>query len=97
MQRSNAFALSIVTGLCLLTALGLTACAPNLKPRASEPMPPVVACAAGPAELIPPIPSDPNLEAEWMLKVMSLYEGEIEKRAAVMACLTELKSNGVIR
>lgn len=97
MKLSNVFASSTGIALCLLVASGLTGCATKLKPPVAGPMPPEVNCAAGPAALIPPYPDDPALEAEWILKVLSLYEGEVEKRAAVMACLAELKRDGVIR
>lgn len=97
MKQPNASVLSIVTALCLLSASGLTGCAKNLKRPDAAPTPPLVNCDAGPAALIPPIPEDPAQEAEWILTVLGLYEGEIEKRAAVMACLAGLKREGVIR
>ena len=97
MKRPNASVLSIATALCLLSASGLTGCAKSLKRPDAAPTPPAVNCDAGPAALIPPIPEDPALEAEWILAVLGLYEGEVEKRAAVMACLAELKAEGVIR
>lgn len=97
MNRKSASKSSIATVLCLLIAAGLTGCATKSNVRASAPTPPEVNCSAGPKALIPPKPDDPALEAEWIVQVLALYEGEAEKRAAVMACLAELKRKGVIR
>lgn len=59
--------------------------------------PPVVDCEAGPASLIPPLPDDPAAEAEWIVTVLGLYEGEVTKRKAVRQCLADLQAKGVIR
>ena len=59
--------------------------------------PPRVDCEAGPASLIPPIPARQAQEAEWIVEVLGLYSGEVEKRKAVRQCLQDLRDQGAIR
>ena len=60
-------------------------------------MPPRVDCSAGPAEKVPPIPVDDEGVAQWIGKMLGLYEGEVSKRVREHGCLDELREKGVIR
>lgn len=94
MHPSSVSARSMLTALCLLSALGLAGCSKSWRLAVR---PPIVPCEAGPAALIPPIPADPREQAAWVRTVLSLYEGEVEKRSAVRRCLQTLRDEGVIR
>lgn len=83
--------------LFLLTVPVLLMSCASSPPVVIEPTPPRVDCEAGPANLIPPIPTDHRAEAEWMAQVMGLYQGEVEKRKQVRECLRDLRRRGVIR
>ena len=99
MKRPSVSAPFTATGwcLCLLTASALLMSCASSNPRVIEQTPPRVGCEAGPAALIPPIPTDPAEEAVWIRQVLGLYEGEVEKRAAVRGCLADLRARGVIQ
>lgn len=97
MKRPSASVSCTATVLFLLTASALLTSCASSRPRVIEQTPPRVGCEAGPAALIPPIPADAAEEAVWIRQVLGLYEGEVEKRAAVRGCLADLRARGVIR
>lgn len=94
MRLSSASVRSTLIALSMVPALGLAGCAQNWRLVGR---PPIVPCEAGPAALIPPIPDSPSEQAAWVRVVLSLYEGEVEKRAAVRRCLQTLRDQGAIR
>lgn len=98
MTLSSVSALYIRSVLYLLAVAGLSLLGGCSKTVSTRPTPPpVVDCEAGPASLIPPLPDNPAAEAEWIVTVLGLYEGEVVKRKAVRQCLQDLKDKGVIR
>lgn len=96
MKPSSEFARFTAMCLCLLAVCALTACKPNSIKPDSAPMPPRVACEAGPAAQIPPIPPLWEMD-QWAAVMMAIFEAEVTKRAAEHACLAKLRAAGVIR
>ena len=98
MTLLNVSALYTKTILSLLIASGLSllsGCSGT--PSSVRTDPPRIECEAGPASLIPPLPDTQALESEWIVTVLGLYQGEVEKRKAIRQCLAELREQGVIR
>lgn len=96
MQRLNARASCTAIILFLVCVCGLTACKPSYTKPDNAPMAPRVNCDAGPAAQLPPIPGMEGA-AELLLQVMGLYQAEVEKRASMRRCLSDMRSKGVIR
>lgn len=96
MKLSSACARFTAMFLCLLAVCALPACKPNSIRPDSAPTPPRVACEAGPAAQIPPIPPLWEMD-QWAVEVMMIFEAEVTKRAAEHACLAKLRAAGVIR
>ena len=98
MTPSSVFGSFTATARLVLSATALmtfAACSP--KPSHVRIEPPRIDCEAGAASLIPPIPAGQAQEAEWIVEVLGLYAGEVEKRKAVRQCLQDLRDKGVIR
>lgn len=95
MKPWNASGPYTAIALCLLAVSGLTACKQASTRPETAPTPPLVACEAGPAETIPPIPDLWGMDA-WAAEVLGIIEREYIKRGAEHACLANLRTQGVI-
>ena len=97
MTRLPRFGRSTGVVLCLLVVVVLSLCGCQSKIGSTRSIVPRVSCEAGPAALIPPLPDNPADEAEWIVTVLGLYQGEVTKRKAVRQCLADLRAAGAIR